>query len=1126
MLAFFRVSVLAFALVLPGFFLVASAQDVSPRGSDHEKFGRMVFDWEGPVAYSADIVNNQLIVRFNREAPGDPEPMVKALPRWVRSVSVSLDRKTFIFPLVRPVAINAFINGVGSVVIDILIDPTQPADAVFPPPGAAQPQPPPQPSEPQSQPPPPPQAKPGDPAPAAVRDAVGVTVRTGEHGGYFRTTYDWPKTVAYSVDRNGGQFTLTFQAPGKIDDAQLRSRLSSDIKLVESTITPDGKTRLTFNLPNQANVRHFSSGPKIVVDIVREGAAKLPDDAKATMLGKDDADLPTIKPLTTGETDAKPPASLPPPPTGDAPTTPETPPETTPAALPPPVAGSTSRTPLTTTEETAERYSLVFPQTAAIKAALFNRAGYLWLVLEQYAPVNIDAVKKAGGEALLFVERRDSRGATILRMIVQPGFNPSLRKDSQDWVVDLARTPWLPDSPIPVEQPVTLGDGVGVSFMVADASNPIRTPDPEVGDVMLVIAVNKAGVGLYPGRDVPDMEMLPTFQGIALVPRIDGLDIKVGRASVTVSSASKGGLKLTPVDQAPVTRDADPLFDFPGWAKGGFENFSEECKQINQRLAGATPASLGQVYFDAAKFFLANGFAAEALGYANIAATEAPSLVDTGAFRAVRGAANVLMRRWDAAIFDLDSPLAKNDPEAQFWSAVAHAERNPDDPENGARLVKGLPYVAKYTPLLQWPLLKVVTRGALDSKDELGAERALDSLSALVKTPQQKAWSEYYKGRLSELKGSNDTALGHYAEAQKTGNREARARAGLAETELRLKRSLIDASQAVDKLNSLRFAWREEDFEFPFLKRLSELLIQAGEYPEALRAKRALTNYYPANPGTKDVLERMKEVFAKLYLEGVGDTMAPVTAIALYDEFRDLTPSGQKGDEMIRKLADRLVSVDLLDRAALLLKYQMDYRLRGLEKTRIGAQIAVLQILDHRPSEALQALDQSEMSNIPPELALQRRTLRAHALSDMGKSKDAIALLKDDYTTEAALLRAEIYWNNKDWKNAALTFSALISRPKAEEELDDASARLVMSWASALILSNDEPALAALGRNFSQAMEKTPYKDGFHFLTSALDYGLPDMPALARNINDAEGFKTFLSRYKEQLQKGGVSAIN
>jgi len=58
----------------------------------------------------------------------------------------------------------------------------------------------------------------------------------------------------------------------------------------------------------------------------------------------------------------------------------------------------------------------------------------------------------------------------------------------------------------------------------------------------------------------------------------------------------------------------------------------------------------------------------------------------------------------------------------------------------------------------------------------------------------------------------------------------------------------------------------------------------------------------------------MASTFKKLYLDGAADTMAPVAAIGLYDEFRDLTPTGTPGDEMIRKLADRLVKASFVRR--------------------------------------------------------------------------------------------------------------------------------------------------------------------------------------------------------------------
>ena len=43
--------------------------------------------------------------------------------------------------------------------------------------------------------------------------------------------------------------------------------------------------------------------------------------------------------------------------------------------------------------------------------------------------------------------------------------------------------------------------------------------------------------------------------------------------------------------------------------------------------------------------------------------------------------------------------------------------------------------------------------------------------------------------------------------------------------------------------------------------------------------------------------------------------VSAVDALSLYYDFRDLTPIGRKGDEMIRTLADRLVALDLLDQA-------------------------------------------------------------------------------------------------------------------------------------------------------------------------------------------------------------------
>ena len=87
-------------------------------------------------------------------------------------------------------------------------------------------------------------------------------------------------------------------------------------------------------------------------------------------------------------------------------------------------------------------------------------------------------------------------------------------------------------------------------------------------------------------------------------------------------------------------------------------------------------------------------------------------------------------------------------------------------------------------------------------------------------------------------------------------------------------------------------------------------------------------------------------MFRSLFLDGDADQMEPVRALALYYDFRELTPVGKEGDEMIRLLADRLVAVDLLDRAAQLLEHQVKFRLRREKKAQIGVRLAAIHLTD------------------------------------------------------------------------------------------------------------------------------------------------------------------------------------
>ena len=113
--------------------------------------------------------------------------------------------------------------------------------------------------------------------------------------------------------------------------------------------------------------------------------------------------------------------------------------------------------------------------------------------------------------------------------------------------------------------------------------------------------------------------------------------------------------------------------------------------------------------------------------------------------------------------------------------------------------------------------------------------------------------------------------------------------------------------------------------------------------------------------------------------------MPAIDALALFYDFRELTPIGARGDEMIRRLADRLVSVDLLDQASDLLQYQVDHRLQGAARAQVATRLAVIYLMDRKPDRALAMLAASRIGGLSNDLRDQRLLLESRALSDLGR---------------------------------------------------------------------------------------------------------------------------------------------
>ncbi|NQU58246.1 MAG: tetratricopeptide repeat protein, partial [Rhodospirillales bacterium] len=768
-------------------------------------------------------------------------------------------------------------------------------------------------------------------------------------------------------------------------------------------------------------------------------------------------------------------------------------------------------------------------------AAVFRRVGYLWVVFDKNTAMNLTDLKVAGGNIIRSIEQIPNESATLLRLATVSGINPTMKRDGLAWILEFRQQPIAPTTTIEIVPQPNSPIGARLFLSVTEPGKAIALIDPAIGDALVVVPVIPLGYGIAKQHDYPQARILASSQGLVFQPRADSLRIRPLRQGVEVTNAS--GLQISPVAAAlaadtklgdgMMIRSLSRLFDLEKWRQASLDTFEEN--KWHYQMAAATAPSTGKekARMDMARFYFANGFGPEALGVLKIAAESRPELAETDEFRGLRGAINVLMARYDDARADLEHPSLDKNDEARFWRAALLAYEG-NLYEASAELRRMAAITRPYPRALKIPLETLIAEAAVQLGDIKQATKYLEAMRANDPNPAEISQINYVDGRLRELSGDFDGAVGKWEEVQEGPHRPSRAKAAVARTELLLKLKQIDDFEAIIELEKLRFAWRGGEFEFVLLRRLGDLYIAIGDYRNGLRTMRQAATHFRDNEKAPEVTQQMTDAFAGLYLDDKADQLAPITAIALYDEFKELTPPGEKGDEMIRRLADRLVDVDLLDRAAALLQGQVEFRLEGVQKARVGAQLALVHILALEFGQAIQTLDSTDGEDLPEELATQRLHLRARSLMGEFRNEDALALLKDDKTMDGDLLRLEMFWNDQDWVQASQILSRLLRTYEAKPKLplDDIQGRFVLNQAIAMTLGGNERGIDRLRRDYGEAMDNTQFRDAFRLIASPQTLGLISFASIAGKVADVENFQSFMDAYRERLKQRKLSAMN
>jgi len=477
------------------------------------------------------------------------------------------------------------------------------------------------------------------------------------------------------------------------------------------------------------------------------------------------------------------------------------------------------------------------------------------------------------------------------------------------------------------------------------------------------------------------------------------------------------------------------------------------------------------------------------------------------------------------ANLDFSDPSLEDEEEIELWKRATSVMMG-----NEKKLIRFLhfepQYISHYPPDMRQKLTIIAADQLIGRHRYKEFNKVLETLQADGQLNTIGDQADYMIGRMLADSGSNDEAVAVFTKLiDTTKNRFVQVRAEFALATLEYETGKINRLQLIDKLDRLRYIWRGDALELGILNLLGDLNNLEGRYPEALRAWKEIITNYPGTQQASDVASKMAVAFVKLFNEGQADKMEPLQALALYDEFRELTPVGTAGDKMIQNLADRLAGVDLLDRAAALLSHQVKYRLEKEERSRVGARLGLIYLFNREPRKALEVLELTGYGALPPELQLQRNHLAAMAYNDIGDWKTALDMLKDDYSDEAKKIRLDVFWDNKNWKNVvASAEDILASRKDITAPLSEAEAQTLIRLAVAYTFEGDSLQLQYLRDYFSPLLEGNPLKPRFMFISN--DTGPIDPKNMASFEQEITDIKSYLDTYRQQVQEKGLSSIN
>jgi tetratricopeptide (TPR) repeat protein len=967
----------------------------------------------------------------------------------------------------------------------------------------------------------------------AQRRIPTVRVRVANQATFTRYIFELPELTPVSSERAKDKLTLTFAGHLRFDLSDAKLSLPKTVEAVDAE-NDGGKSNVTFSFAQQADVRAFREDANYVVDVTPVTARSGPPIALPA------AAVPHAGPLVGATPPDTVPAKDAAGPGAKSEAKAEAKPESKPDAKPeadasgpqPKVAEARAASPRSKRRASrqpnrpvavelrrhGDSLRLFFPFAEKTPAAVFQRADTLWLVFDTAAPIDIEPLNNDPSQTIRSADISRESDAQVVRLRLERPRLTSVDAEEGGWSVSIGDAMQSTVKPLAIARNIVTAGRTSLSIPFEQPHKVHWLADPDIGDKLLVVTGLGPSRGLVRTQDFVDLRAIASAHGIAVQPYADDIQAELSVDKVLLARPS--GLTLSEADPPKRQRAAHALtFDTSAWSANRSADYIPRQFELIRAAAQSPFVQRTAHRVDLARFYFSRQMFAEAKSVLDTAIADERPTAANPAPLVLRAIANIMLGRFDAALKDLNDPAVGNQNDAQIWRALVASRQG-----RWAEAREAFRYVEAALGSLPLELQQVALRDALRASIEVGdldgAAKRLNDFQVIGVSPEVEPFVTMLTGRLAEASGRAHDALAAYRTAATSEQRPAAAAAKLRELSLRYAMGDIKKDDLIGELEMLTTSWRGDETEVEALHKLARLYTEEGRYRDAFHVMRVSIRAHPNSDKTRTIQDEASKTFDHLFLAGKGDALPAIEALSLFYDYRELTPIGRRGDEMIRKLAERLVAVDLLDQAAELLQYQVDNRLQGAARAQVATRLAVIYLLNHKPDRAQGVLRATRTADLANEIRIPRLLIEARALSDSGRHDFALEVVAGIEGRESLRLRSDIYWAARRWQQAAEHIELLYGdRWKSFEPLSDAERPDILRAGVAYAMAEDKLGAARLRDKFAAKMADGPDRRAFDFITGGLGPSSPEFREVARIVASGDTLSGFLrdlkARYPE-----------